>query len=69
MDYINIPTLRLTFQTGSSPDSQIPFNVQILPDGLVEGVETVNLMANSPSNFAMVNPDSAVINIIDDDGK
>ena len=68
-DYIAIPTQRLTFLDGSSPNAQIPFNVQIVPDELVEGAETINLMANSPSNFATVDPDSAVISITDDDRK
>ena len=69
LDYIAIPTQRLTFPAGSSPNNQIPFNVQIIPDVLVEGDETVNLMANSPSNFALVDPDSATLVIDDDDCK
>ena len=69
LDYMNIPTQRLTFPAGSSPFDQIPFNVQILLDELVEGDETINLMANSPSNFASVNPDSATLVIDDDDRK
>ena len=69
MDFINIPTQTLTFPAGSAPNDQMPFNVQILPDSLVEGDETVNLMANSPSNFATVNPDSATLVIDDDDRK
>ena len=47
----------------------MPFNVQIFPDILVEGDETVNLMANSPSDFATVDPDSATLVIDDDDCK
>ena len=47
----------------------MPFNIQIFPDVLVEGDETVNLMANSPSNFAIVDPDSATLVIDDDDCK
>ena len=69
VDYTPIVTQRLTFQAGSSPNDQIPFNVQIIPDVLVEGDETVNLAANSPSNFANVNPDTATLVIDDDDRK
>ena len=43
------------------------FNIPINNDVLVEGDETVNLMANSQSNFANVNPDSATLVIDDDD--
>ena len=68
-DFIPIPTQTLTFPAGSEPNDQMPFNVQINPDNLVEGDETVSLMANSPSNFADVNPDSATLIIDDDDCK
>ena len=47
----------------------MPFDVTIISDSIVEGDETVNLMANSPSNFAVVNPDSATLVIVDDDRK
>ena len=69
MDYTPIVTQTLTFQAGSAPNDQIPFNVQIIPDVLVEGDETVNLMANSPSNFASVSPNTATLVIDDDDCK
>ena len=59
----------LTFPADSSPNDQMPFSVPINNDVLVEGDETVNLMANSPSNFADVNPDSATLVIDDDDRK
>ena len=47
----------------------MPFDVTIFSDTLVEGDETVNLMANSPSNFAVVDPDSATLVIVDDDSE
>ena len=47
----------------------MPFDVTIFSDTLVEGDETVNLMANSPSNFADVDPDSATLVIVDDDSE
>ena len=51
------------------PNDQMIFNVAISPDDLAEGDETLNLMANTPSNFANVNPDSATLIIVDDDRK
>ena len=69
LDYTPVLTQRLTFPSGSAPNAQMPFNVPIIPDNLVEGDETVNLMANTPSNFANVNPDSATLVIRDDDRK
>jgi hypothetical protein len=65
-DYTGV-TQSLTFPAGSSPNVIMPFSVPITNDVLVEGDETVNLMANSPSNFAVVNPDSATLVIDDDD--
>ena len=47
----------------------MPFDVSIFPDNRAEGDETINLMANTPSNFANVNPDSATLFIEDDDRK
>ena len=61
----------LTFPAGASPanlNNMMSLNVPIIDDGLVEGDETINLMANSPSNFADVNPDSAILVIDDNDG-
>ena len=68
MDFINVVDT-LTFPAGASPTNQnvMSFDVPIIDDALVEGDETVNLMANSPSNFANVDPDSAILVIDDND--
>ena len=68
VDYTPV-TQTFTFPSGSAPTAQMTFNVPIIPDNLAEGDETVNLVANSPSNFANVNPDSAILVIEDDDRK
>ena len=67
-DYTGV-TQTLTFPAGSAPTDTMSFNIPIANDILVEGDETVNLMANSPSNRADVNPDSATLVIDDDDCK
>lgn len=70
MDYVPIATQRLIFPAESSPSNpRITFSIQIIPDGLVEGDETVFLIAGSSSSFAIVDPDTATLIIANDDCK
>ena len=72
VDFVAIRKIFITFVAQDGPNTIRPFNITIIDDDVVENSETINLQASvadpGPGGFT-AGGDTAVVIIIDDDGR
>ena len=70
VDYNIMPPLELTFSPTSDMSQVLCVNISIVRDAVVEGAESfqVNLAGVGLPELVTVQPSSAVVNIIDENG-
>ena len=57
------------FGNGEGPGSNRTFNINVTDDEEVENVETITLTGNTTSPLAVFSPRTAIVEILNSDGK